>query len=349
MRAKLAGVPRFEGTRLAGGVLTKMQGHKMKLVASTCTLALIGASSLLAACGDDGGSSNCLGGGHGEVATCGPWASDVPEGGEFRIELQKFGGDGATTAATHGYFFKDQTPARRELEGPQSFPGTRCTDATGGVYFDNGSPTAAVQLVATRTYLDIGASASIKSANQSFTLDKQLNTMDLSSYLTHGIVYLPASSDGTNNLRNQGYTVEWDAAGELGPMEMSEPTAVQGYSSTAQLFVPPEMTNMSPAFDQPLQIPATGDWTLTYDLPATPADAPPLLHFIVFYNTDAAGVDYQCVGDATGTVTVPRALLDKAASTGYIYFGTFAHVGSFQQQRRLDLVGVTCTYNEYTK
>lgn len=320
----------------------------MKLFAASSTLILITASTLLGGCGDDP-ETNCLGGGHGGApATCGPWATDVPEGGEFRIELQKFGGDGSTTAATHGYFFKDQNPARRDTEGPELAGGMGCTDATGGVYFDNGSPAAAIAVADSRTYLDLGTSVSIKSTEQSFQLDKQMGVMDLSSYLTHDIVYLPASSDGTDNLRNHAYSVEW-TGGDLGAMTMTEPTSVTGVAVKSQLFVPPEMTNMNPAFDQPLQIPATGDWTLTYDVAARPADAPPLLSFIVFYNTDTAGVDYQCVGDATGTVTVPRTMLDKVQPTGYIYFGTFTHVGHLQQERRLDLVGVTCTYNEYMK
>lgn len=325
----------------------------MKLMAASSTLILITASSLIAGCGDDGGNNNsCLGGGgHGGVEpTCGPWAYDVPEGGEFRIELQKFGGDGAITAATHGYFYKDQVPARRVLEGPElmasAYPG--CTDVRAGVYFDNGSPAAAVALADSRTYLDMGASVSIRSVEQSFVLTKQMAMMDLSSYLTHDILYVPDSADGTDNLTNHAYDVRW-TGGELGEMEMTEPTSVTGVPVKSQLFVPPHMTNISPSFAAPLQIPATGDWTLTYDIAALPADAPPLLSFIVFYNTDTAGVDFQCVGDSTGTVTVPRAMLDQVQPTGYVYFGTFTHVGHLQQARRIDNVGVTCTYNEYAK
>ena len=140
----------------------------MRIFASTSTFALA-LTSLLAACSDDGGmNTQCLGGGHGGAKpTCGPWANDVPEGGEFRIELQKFGTDGSTTAATHGYFFKDQMPLRRDLEGPELVAGTGCTDATGGRYFDNGSPPEAQAIAASRTYLDLGATAAITSPEPS--------------------------------------------------------------------------------------------------------------------------------------------------------------------------------------
>ncbi len=312
-------------------------------------LALFGLS--LGACGSDGGddTTDCLGAGHGGTKpTCGPWADDVAEGGEFRIEIQRNGTDDTTTAATHAYFFKDQIPARRELEGTVIVPGTGCTDVTAGVYFDNGSPAAAIEIANSRTYLDVGETVSISSAEQSFTLQKQLNMMDLSSYLTHKEVYLTPSADGSANLRNHTYDVAW-TGGDLGDMELAEPTAVQGYAAAAQLFVPANMTNLDPSFAAPLQIPATGDWTLTYDQEAAPADAPPLLQFIVFYDLDVGGVTHQCVNDGSGTMTVPREMIDKLNPSGLVYFGSFSHIGNLQQGRRLDLVGVNCQYQEFAK
>lgn len=309
------------------------------------------ATSLLtiSACSDSTSNANCLGGGHGGAKpTCGPWADDVPEGGEARIELQTNGTDGTTTGAVHAYFFKDQMPLRRDLEGPEIVAGTGCTDVTGGVYFDNGSPPPAVALAATRTYLDAGPNFMITSADQSFTLAQKTNTADLSSGLTHKIVYLNPSSDGSADLHNHAYSVQWNG-GALGAMDMTEPTAVQGVAVKSQLFVPPVTTSLNPSFASPLQIPKTGDWTLTYQQEATPADAPPVLQFAVFYDTDTLGVDYQCVSPANGTMVIPRAMIDKLKPTGVLYFGTFTHVGHLQDARRMDLVGVSCTYQEYAK
>lgn len=313
------------------------------------TLTLL--SSMLVGCGDDGGTTNdnCLGGGtHGAPATCGPWADDVPEGGDVRVELQHSGTDGTATAAIHGYFFKDQMPARREIDGPVLLPGTGCTDVSEGVYFDNGAPAAAQAIAATRTYLDAGATVTIGSADQSFTLAKQTDQMDLSSYLVHDIVYLNPSSDGTNVMRNHSYQVTWDG-GDLGAVDLAEPTSVTGVSTTSQLYVPANIENLNPSFTTALQIPATGDWTITYDQAPTAADAPPLLAFAAFYDTETGGMTQQCVENATGSMTIPRVLIDKLKPSGVLYFGTFTHVGHLHQARRLDLVGVNCTYQEFVK
>lgn len=309
-----------------------------------CALAAMAAS----ACGSDT-PANCLGGGHGGAKpTCGPWADDVPEGGEFRIEIQRNGTDNTTTHAMHGYFFKDQLPARRELEGEEIVPGTGCTDVTDGTHFDNGAPPAAQTIADTRTYLDAGGVVQIQSTQQSFSLNEQMAMPDLSSGLTHQIVYLNPNTDGTSDLRNHGYTVNWTGGG-LGATELTEPTAVQGIPVTSQLYVPANMANLSPDFATPLVVPTTGDWTITYSIAPTEADAPPLLQFASFYNTTTFGVEYQCVSDANGTLTIPRAMIDKLKPTGVLYFGSFTHVGHLQQGRRLDLVGVNCQYQEYMK
>ena len=113
--------------------------------------------------------------------------------------------------------------------------------------------------------------------------------------------------------------------------------------------MPADQENLSPDFAAPLAVPATGDWTFTYTQAAPEPDAPSLLHFAVFYNLDTFGVEYQCIGDANGTLTVPRAMIDKLKPTGLLYFGSFTHVGHLQQGRRLDLVGVNCAYQEYAK
>ena len=312
-----------------------------------CALATMAAS----ACGTDT-PENCLGGnggGHGgPKPTCGPWADDVPEGGDVRIEIQRNGTDNTTTHAMHGYFFKDQIPARRELEGVEVVPGSGCTDVTSGAHFDNGAAGEAQAIADSRTYLEAGGEIQLKSTAQSFTLPEQMAMSDLSSGLTHDVVYLNPSTDGTADLRNHGYSVEWTGGG-LGSMELTEPTAVQGIPVKSQLYVPANMENISPDFSAPLGVPATGDWAFSYTIAPPEADAPPLLAFAVFYNLDTFGVEYQCVADADGTMTIPRAMIDKLKPTGLVYFGAFTHVGHKQQGRRLDLVGVNCQYQEYAK
>ena len=308
-------------------------------------------SSLLAGCGgDDGGTNpNCLGGGtHGSPATCGPWADDVPEGGDIRVEVQTNGTDGVATAAIHGYFFKDQMPARRDIDGPVLLPGTGCTNVTAGVYFDNGAPAPSVAIAASRTYVDAGATVTIGSAAQTFTLAKQVNQMDLSSYLVHKQVYLNPSSDGATVLRNHKFDVRWEG-GELGPIDLAEPTSVSGVPVTSQLYVPADVKNLNPSFATPLQIPATGDWVISYTQDAPAADAPPVLMFAAFYDAESGGMTHQCVETATGSMTIPRVLLDGLKPSGNLYFGTFTHVGHLVQARRLDLVGVNCSYQEFVK
>ncbi|MDX2091916.1 MAG: hypothetical protein SFX73_28900 [Kofleriaceae bacterium] len=330
----------------------------MTSFASKTTVVFFAASSLLTACGDDGSSGNpdaCLGGGNGGApATCGPWAEDVPEGGDVRIELQKDGTSGATTLAAHAYFFKNQMPIRRDLEGPEVVPGSRCHDMKAGVYFDNGAPAPAVALVDTRTYVEAGANVTFKASGQTITLDKLANTMELSSYLTHDIVYMPASSDGTSTPRNQPWEVEWPGAEipvtDLNSEEASPVSSVGAKRVESQLFVPADITDINPSFAAPLSVPATGDWAFTFAQAASPAGAPPLETFFGFYNPETGGFDYMCFADpATGQLTVPRAVLDLVAPSGYLYFGTFSHIGHKVVERRLDFVGVNCTYNTYTK
>jgi hypothetical protein len=303
---------------------------------------------LLVACGGDDGVDPPVCGGHG--SSCGPFAEDVPEGGEFRIELQKSGTDGTISAATHAYFYKDQTPAARPLMGPEFPAGSGCIDMTAGIYFDNGSGPMATQIADTRTYIDAGASVKIKHAQKEITLDKLMNEKDYSSLLTHDIVYLPASADGSDYPTNAAYSVEW-TGGELGAMTMTEPTdSGTNEAIESQLFVPAPMTNINPSFASNLQFPATGDWEVTYEKAAAPAGSPFEMTFILFLNESTGGAEYQCTGDpSTGKLTVPRALLDKLQPTGLALFGTFTQIGHMQSGRRLDTVGVNCTYQNYTK
>lgn len=313
------------------------------------------ASSLLAACGGDDGTDNpdaCLGGGHGGAeATCGPWAEDVPEGGDVRIELQTDPSTNTTTLASHAYFFKNQNPLRRITEGPEVVAGTRCLDMTAGVYFDNGAPAEAVAIVDSRTYTEVGNTVTLSTDGQTITLDKMANAMDLSGFLTHDTVYMPASSDGSGTLRNKIWHAEWPG-GEIPVTDLtqSEPVAVQGVRVDSQLFVPADITNVMPAFTSPLAPPATGDWDFTFDQEASPAGAAPLTTFLGFYNPATGGYEYMCYADASlKKITVPRAMIDKLAPSGYAYFGTFSHVGHIVQERRLDLVGVNCQFTTYDK
>lgn len=305
------------------------------------------ASSLLA-CSSDDTPSPCSAphGGGG----CGPFADGVPEGGEFRIELQKSGTDGTISAATHAYFFKDQNPPSRLMVGPELPAGSLCFDMREGVFFDNGAAPAAVAIADSRTYIDAGPTVQIKHPSYAVTMDKLMNQIDYSSTLTHDIVYLPASGDGAPYPTNTAYSVEW-TEGELGAMEMSDPTD-SGTNAVieSQLFVPAATTNLNPSFASPLQLPATGDWTITYQVEASaPATAPFHMSFILFLN-ESGGADYQCTGDpSTGSLTVPRAVMDSLSPSGLALFGTFTQVGHVQAARRLDLVGVNCTNQSYTK
>jgi len=328
-------------------------------------------------------------GGHGGGCVDSPF--QLPEHGEFRLEQFQYAPSGTNAdddLAAQAFFFTGQNPPARSLEGTvitlrQALvdQGYVCQDFSAGNNFDNGYTAAAQAVVDTRTYLDVGANATLTNVDDGadvITLDKflavddPLLATDLSASLVHDTLYR-GSKDTAVNLGGQykpgiagslaypgldlGYGKS--AAGD----DMADPVTGDGepiiyMPSDFQMTTPNEDAFFAP---EGLTFTKGEDLLLEYDIdqPETIGGADGYPTIIVFIGFVAAGgVDAYCLkitqGELDdGTFTVPSEVLeiipeDPAAddALSYILFGRFTHVAweaeNLVERARLDLLGVTC-------
>lgn len=196
----------------------------MKRIVPAASLFLLAAP--MAGCGDDDGSTNppdarpidasvidagidatpCRGHACSDVES--PF--DLPEHGEFRLEQFQTGPSGTgddDTLAAQAFFFSNQTPASRPVDGDEitirealAMQGYSCQDFRVGNLFDNGKSAEAQAVADSRTYIDVGANVTLTTVGDDgndvvITLNKFLRAddpdkaTDFSASLQHEILY----------------------------------------------------------------------------------------------------------------------------------------------------------------
>jgi hypothetical protein len=322
----------------------------------------------------------------GECLTHGCPGLDSPflltEGGEYRFESIEAradaDGDGtfedASYLAGQAFFFNGQAEPRG-LDGvPLTLPAgienvIACGDYTAGTFFDNGNTPDNQALVDARNYFDVGPSVTITSENDTvFTLDKQLDAIDLSAGLQHDIVY--RFDDPSTLEYNTFYSPQltFPEGVDVQGFELVDGETPQGQKWADEggeevIYVPPKFTftelNGQPLADADfLEAGVTlvpgQDNTFTWTNEERPnAEAPSNLAFIGFY--DLAGqVDYYCYnpdGQDDGAITIPADVIDRIDPDGALLVGKFVHMAwvNVVENNRIDFLGVSCKFGPYTK
>lgn len=364
----------------------------------------------LVACGDDDGENNpidagdddidastvdagtpdaCVGG-HGEGCAATPFA--FPEHGEFRIEVFQTGPSGTgddVRVAAQAFFFTGQTPPIRPFGGVPipirqelTDMGIACNDYSAGIYFNNGGTPEAQLAADSRTYIDVGASATLTNANDVtdvITLgkfeseDDPALATDVAENIIHKILYQADANDTEvaffTQYRPAVEGSETYIALDLGYGEAAATAPPKNELADAngegdpKIYMPSDFTITEPAEDDYFD--AAGltfvrgvDFELKYTV-ANPegADHPQVIPFVGFIKDRQAHV--YCTNpfppaDATeATFIIPYEVFevideDPAADDEdtYFEFGRFTHAAWEDQAvadpGRLDLLGIDC-------
>lgn len=333
--------------------------------------------------GGDGTPDACVGG-HGGGCVGSPFA--LPEHGEFRLEQFQYGPAGVDAEddlAAQAFFFTDQEPLSRSLGGKRieiraelEALGYECQDFSDGNNFDNGYTEAAQAVINSRTYIDVGASATLTNeddATDVITLDKVMDGVDLSASLTHEILYQGSKDVTPNHGGTYLPKVEGSLAypelelgyGESAPGdEVADPDTGEGQP---KIYMPSDFQMTMPVEEdffaaEGLTFTKGQDLQLRYTIDAEetigPDDFPTIISFIGFVNN--GGVEAYCIkynqGERDdGTFDVPYEVLEFVTADpeepaqddfNYILFGRFTHVAwealNLADPARLDFLGVTC-------
>jgi hypothetical protein len=290
---------------------------------------------------------------------------DLPEGGELRLELVQYAAEDGTVTerlAGQGFWFGDQTPEARPLDGPQPGPyaGTSCFDFTSRDRFDNGYTEENQAIADTRRYLDVGPAVGLTSqaSGATLTLARTANGVDPSAGLRHDLAYLGGTAAELE--RNAFYGAD-DLPGsdEYPAWDLRRGTTVLGTSWTDRgLFVPPDFAMTSPtdeAFFAGLSLSAGEDLALAWDNDAPIADgAPENIAFVAFYRTDGSVAAYCFEPDrpAGAALTVPGEVVAAQDAAGELVVGKFTHVTwnqGLNSRGRFDFIGVTSKRASYQR
>lgn len=308
------------------------------------------------------------------------------EGGELRLErFQDSADDSVQTLAAQAYFFKDQRPLGRPFGGlPLTLrpdlvnKGYFCDDLRDGFYFDNGKTEEAQDIADTRTYYDVGATATLTSAEEPFEvvrLDKFLESedpdgaTDLASGLRHDVLY---KGDPAQRIRrSMAYSPSIAGSADYPLLDLKWGESADGTRvsdeitgvGTPQIYMPSAFVLTSPTdeeFFTPglLTFTRGQDLVITYTADATPADWPTLLPYARFVD-DEGRVQATCMrfrGDAGGDGSVPHEfvvpyeVLEIARPNGRLVFGRMVHLAWENQldRSRVDLIGMESKRSTYT-
>jgi hypothetical protein len=351
-------------------------------------------------CGDDDGPSNVdantaidastidgapdidagCSGGHGEDCVDSIFA--LPEHGEFRLELFQTGPSGEgdeSRLAAQAFFFTDQEPALRTIGGlPITIrqelvdQGYACLDMSPGDRFDNGGTPEAQAIVDTRTYLDVGASATMTNVadeTEVITLNKHERSADpalatdFSANLIHNILY-QADDTIEASLATQykvgvagSVAYELDlVAGEsaftaIAPVEpliympsnfqITEPTEADFYAAAGMTFTKNQDFEIKYTIDDPEDV-GNGHPTII-----------PFVGFVKNREIQAYCLKFSPNVIDDGTFIVPYEVFEvvdqdpaAAEETSYFEFGRFNHTawetGNLATTSRIDILGINC-------
>jgi hypothetical protein len=311
----------------------------------------------------------CSGGEDGEPICdhCPEGPFKLPEGGEIRLELIQYLEEDGTVGeilAGQGFWFKDQTPELRPLNGEKTGPyaGTICSDFTSRDRFDNGYTEENQAIADTRTYLDVGEAVTVTSqaTGNQLTLTRTLNGTDPSSSLQHDIIYL--FDDASALERNVYYDIdELPGTEEYPGWDFQAGETVSGTEWTKkghEVFIPPDFAMSSPSeedFFAGITLSDSEDFVLSWgNDQSVPSDTPENIGFVAFYKEDGSIASYclQDDGATSGTMTVPKAVIAAQDPAGGILFGKFTHIAwnqGINAKARFDLLGVNCKFTSYSK
>ena len=297
--------------------------------------------------------------GHGCPTGENPWGLTA-ENGEIRLEYFKLA-DGESKLAAQAFFFKNQDPANRGFGGtPVDSPtaeaaGVSCGDLTGGVYFNNGASAEAVQILATREYIDVGPFINFTNkddASDVIALPKKEGVVDLSQNLQHDIIY-QVDDPLLTPAFNVGYDVSFEG---LGP-DLTDGTSVQmdWTTNNIEVYMPPPFTMANPVedafFADGLTFTKGQDLTLQWSLDeALNADSASPASFVGFVNAETNQVESYCIKIVDdGELLVPAEILEVVSPSGNLLVGTITHVAyKGENEGRVDVQGITCKLAGYT-
>jgi hypothetical protein len=315
--------------------------------------------AMSAACGGDDTGDECL--------HCPTGAFQLPEGGEIRLELIQYPEEDGTVGeilAGQSFFFRDQTPELRPLDGEQggAYAGTICYDFTSRDRFDNGYTEEGQAIVDTRTYIDVGSAVTVtsKATGNKLSLAKTLNGTDPSSSLQHDIIYL--FDDASALERNVYYDVdELEGTAEYPGWDLRNGETVLGTdwkNKGRNVFIPPDFGMTSPSeadFFAGIALSDSEDFVLAWgNDQSVPGDTPENIGFVAFYKEDGSIASYcfQADGATSGNMTVPKEVIAVQDAAGGILFGKFTHIAwnqGINNKGRFDLLGVNCKFTGYEK
>lgn len=336
----------------------------------------------------DAGEADACVGGHGEGCVENPF--QLPEHGEFRLELFQDGPSGEgndTRLAAQAFFFTGQNPAIRPIGGkpimirPElAMQGYACADYRDGNFFENGGTAQAQAIADSRTYIDVGDTATLTNANDEtevITLNKFESTddpddaTDISSVLVHDILY-QADIDTEVTLGTQyrpavagsSTYVRLNLGFGIANFTFAFPLADEAGAGDPKIYMPSkfEITTPSTAdWYAPAGLTFTKgtDFTINYTIAepeAVGTTHPTILPFIGFIkNREVQAYCFRVTPDTldTGTFIVPYEVFeiidaDPAANEegSYVEFGRFTHAAweaqNLTQPGRVDLLGVNC-------
>jgi hypothetical protein len=323
-------------------------------------------------CGSDGGDG-CMDAGPGDDP---PFR--LAEGGELRLERFQDSADGTVqTLAAQAFFFKGQTPPARSFGDPEVDVKLReellgkgyvCADLRAGIYFDSGKTPEAQAIVDTRSYYDVGATATLTSTVEPFEvvrLDKSLRdddpegATDLSPGLQHAVLYkgdpqrrIPGNMTYRPSIAGSADypTLDLKWGQSVDGEEIADPTTGAG---TPQIYMPSAFVLTSPTDEEfftpgALTFTRGQDLTINYTFDPAPADWPNILPFFNFVDGDGKALAL-CIKAPTsaappedGELIVPFEVLEIVDPNGRLIVGRLVHIGwEYGRDRsRVDLIGI---------
>lgn len=332
----------------------------------------------------DAGAADACVGGHGEGCVGSPFA--LPEHGEFRLERFQEGpnetGEDSRLAA-QAFFFTNQTPPVRPFFGTPipiraelAAQGYACGDYRDGVWFDNGGTPQAQAAADSRTYIDVGATATLTNVNDDnevITLNKfqssanPVAATDISANVVHDILY-QADEDIEVSLATQ-YKPEVEGSAAyisldlgFGEAALTGELADANGEGDAVIYMPSNFGITTPAnfFDPAGQTFTKGvDFEIKYTVESPEAVGnghPTIIPFVGFIKNRQ--VQAYCSKQTPnviddGTFIIPYEVFEvidqdpPADEEGsYFEFGRFTHSAweaeNLAQPGRFDLMGINC-------
>jgi hypothetical protein len=288
----------------------------------TKLVSLIALALPLAACGgddDDGGDDDgdvCVG--HG----CADAPILLPEGGEVRFEyINK--NDDAPELRTSAWFASDQTPAARPWPRDPAvwseYSLNTCAYVGDRDKFPNGIPES-------RTYRDMGDQITLTGGDVEFVLPRRENGQDDAVDVFHDILYID-DLDPADAVPDTTYAVNTPDA-EIG-----------------QVYLPADYEMEFPDMNSYVQIPAGESFPFIWE--STESTDPFQFSFVAF--GDPFGPLFICIGPDLGVMEIPASVIDELPQSGYVQHGIFNHRVEALDERRLDLIGISCHLTDYNK